>query len=109
MGSWTIHLRALYELIIGKKTGFSVTSKQAIEGNYINLVIPHIIYVLLVAFGISYARIQYGVTASVITNSSWALLNCAIFTPFVYAALPKTKKVEKGVRVPQVRIIEQQA
>jgi cellulose synthase (UDP-forming) len=86
MSSWTIHLRALGELLIGRKTGFSITSKKALSGNFIRLSAPHIAYWLIAFSGITWALVREGISASVVTNTAWALLNCAIFFPFIKAS-----------------------
>lgn len=88
MSSWTIHIRALFELLIGRKTGFAITSKKAVQGNFVRLVVPHIAYMVVAAAGIGFALVREGFTASVMTNSAWVILNSAVFIPFIRAALP---------------------
>ncbi len=89
MAGFHIHISALWANIIGKKSGFSVTSKRAISGNFSRLVIPHFLYILLVIGGIPIAIMREGLSASVITNFAWAFLNVAIFMEFIMAALPQ--------------------
>ncbi|MBX4198393.1 glycosyltransferase [Candidatus Parcubacteria bacterium] len=89
MGSWFIHLTALKELVLNRKTGFAITSKKAVQGNFVYLVIPHLIYIALTCIGIGFALVREGMTASFATNASWVLLNAAIFYPFIKAALPQ--------------------
>jgi len=89
MSSWTIHLRALGELLLGKKSGFSITSKKAVQGNFIRLVIPHLAFICVALVGIIWAVSRDGITASVTTNTAWTLLNIAIFIPFIKAASPQ--------------------
>jgi cellulose synthase (UDP-forming) len=102
MAGFHIHLSALWANIIGKKSAFSVTSKKGLRGNFIHLVIPHIVYVGLVVVGIGYGIVREGFTPSLITNIAWAVLNTAIFAEFISAALPQNafevrKKVEPAI------------
>ncbi len=91
MSSWLIHIQALWGVITNKKAAFAITSKKTSSGNksYLKYAMPHIIYYVLAAAGISYALSVYGLTASVATNTAWVLLNCAIFWPFIRAASPQ--------------------
>lgn len=88
ISSWTIHLRALFELLLNKKSAFAITSKTAVKGNFLGLVTPHIIYIALALVGIGFALYREGLSASVTTNSAWAILNMFIFMPFIRAAAP---------------------
>jgi cellulose synthase (UDP-forming) len=90
MGGFNIHTSALWAALTGRKTSFAVTSKKKVQGNFVGLVIPHIIYVVLVAVGIAYAILRDGLVPSVITNFAWAVLNTAIFTEFIGTALPNS-------------------
>ncbi|MBI5134249.1 MAG: glycosyltransferase [Candidatus Taylorbacteria bacterium] len=87
--SFWIHVKALWSAMTGQKVGFSVTSKTGVQGNFLGLVIPHILYIAVVAVGIPYAAIREGMTASVINNSAWALFNVGVLAPFVFAAAPE--------------------
>jgi cellulose synthase (UDP-forming) len=89
MSSWTIHIRALSELLRGKKSGFAITSKRAVAGNFLRLVSPHLIYMAISLIGVTYAIWRDGLTASVSTNTAWVILNCIVFLPFIKAALPQ--------------------
>ncbi len=86
MGSWPIHLKALSQLLRGKKSGFAITPKKAQKGNFLYLAYPHLIYYGIVATGVIVSLTREGFSASVVTNTAWAALNCAIFYPFVKAA-----------------------
>lgn len=90
LSSFPIHLQALSGILRGKKSGFAVTSKQRLSGNYTYLVTPHLVYFGLVAFGFVVAVLRGGLAASTLTNLAWSLLYVAIFTPFVMAAMEKT-------------------
>lgn len=95
MGGFSIHIKALWTALIRKKSVFVVTPKRQQTGNFITLVIPHILYVIIVMVGMEYAFMREGISASFITNSAWALLNVAIFLPFIAAALPAKRGDEK--------------
>jgi cellulose synthase (UDP-forming) len=103
MSSWTIHLRALSELLRGKKSGFAITSKRAVEGNFFKLVIPHILYFVIGTLAIMYGLYRYGFTASVTTNAAWVILNGMIFMPFIRAAMPQKTSTPIVATIPQSR------
>lgn len=88
MSGFNIHIKAFWAAITFQKSSFSVTSKRQLQGNFLNLVIPQILYVVIVAVGIVFALIREGLSASLITNTAWALLNVGVFIPFIQAALP---------------------
>lgn len=87
MAGFNIHLKALWAAILHVKSAFVVTPKRQQTGNFINLVIPHIVYIVLVVIGMGVALAREGVTASFFTNTAWSILNIAVFVPFIYAAL----------------------
>jgi cellulose synthase (UDP-forming) len=89
MSSWPIHLLALSQLLRGQKSGFAITSKRAVQGNFIRLVIPHLAYFVIGAVAIGWGLMREGLTASVATNTAWIILNSMIFIPFIRAALPQ--------------------
>lgn len=89
LSSFYIQIRALWAVIFHEKTKFSVTSKQQLQGNFMYLVIPHLIYISVAVIGFAIAVHRQGINASVMANSSWALLNVMVFLPFIYAASPK--------------------
>jgi cellulose synthase (UDP-forming) len=89
LSSFWIFLQALFDVLSGRKSSFAVTSKTQISGNFVHLALPHIIYIVLALVGIVFASTRYELTSSsLITNASWALLNCGIFLPFIYASSP---------------------
>lgn len=108
MAGFHIHISALWANIIDKKSGFSVTSKRAISGNFANLVVPHFLYILIVLGGLPVALMREGLSASVITNFAWAFLNMAIFAEFVMAALPQpsSEPAEAPAREKKPAIVE---
>ncbi len=89
MAGFNIHIKALWSIFIGKKEGFSITSKKKIEGNFMQFVIPQIIYIALVTIGIGIAINRNGFNSSLVTNSAWALLNVSVFIEFIAAAMPR--------------------
>jgi cellulose synthase (UDP-forming) len=88
-GSFAIYLKALWHTLIRKKNGFAVTSKKRIGGNHGRLVAPHIIYIVLVAIGITWGVLREGWSASILSNVAWALVYIAAFLPFVAAAFER--------------------
>lgn len=88
MASFWIHIEAFFAALFGLKNTFVVTSKKQIQGRFLSLVIPHIIYIILVFVGFTYAVLREGLSASVMANLAWALFNIAVFVPFILAAVP---------------------
>lgn len=91
MGGFAIHITALFHAATGAKSSFSVTSKKALTGNFLNLVVPHIVYVGIVVLGIFVAVSRDGLSPAVANNIAWALISCAVFIPAIAAAAPKRK------------------
>lgn len=100
MAGFNIHLSAMWSAMTRKKIAFAVTSKTKVQGNFINLVVPQISYVVLALVGIGYAVLKNGIVASVVTNAAWAMLNIAIFGHFVTAALPQAAASREAQRLP---------
>lgn len=98
MASFPIHLRALWAVLTNEKSRFSITSKKQLDGNFLHLVAPHIVYILIAIVGIGVAVTREGISPSVVTNAAWAIFNIAVFVPFIKAASPS------GVRVPRLEI-----
>jgi cellulose synthase (UDP-forming) len=95
---WTLQLRALISVLFKQKMGFSVTSKQAQEGNYLFLVYPHIAYILVTIIAVVYRVRIEGIDPSVMTNVAWSLFNTIMFVPFIWAAFPWKKLVGPSVK-----------
>jgi cellulose synthase (UDP-forming) len=91
LSSWPIHLKAVFQILTGRKSGFAVTSKRKLSGNYTYLAMPHITYIVLVAVGIIVAVYRSGLTAAVLTNTAWALIYIAVFLPFILAAASRNE------------------
>lgn len=98
MSSFWIHITAFIETIIGKKRGFAITSKTKIDGNFVYLIIPHLIYIVLVIAGITVAVFREGITPSLITNISWSALYIITFIPFIQAAVSEPHKLVIAIR-----------
>jgi cellulose synthase (UDP-forming) len=89
MASFPIHLQAIWATLSGKAANFSVTSKKKLEGQFLRLATPHLIYIGLVIVGAGVALAREGLTASLLTNLAWAIFYIAIFLPFIKASLPE--------------------
>lgn len=88
MAGFTIHLEAVWAALTRAKSSFAITPKTGLSGNFVSLVHPHIAYIVLAFFGIIFAFLREGLSASLIANAAWAILNAAIFFQFIKAALP---------------------
>jgi cellulose synthase (UDP-forming) len=95
LSSFWIHISALFDLVIGKKTSFSVTSKRRLTGRNTRLVIPHLIYVGVGAVGLTVAVLREGLSASVLSNLAWVAIYIVIFVPFIAAAIHKEPTQEE--------------
>ncbi len=82
--SWFLQLSALFSLLTRRKVGFAVTSKKRQEGNYLFLIYPHLLYIVLAVIGI--ALNLDNKNPAVFTNSAWAIFNIIMFLPFIKAA-----------------------
>ncbi|HEX8924027.1 MAG TPA: glycosyltransferase [Patescibacteria group bacterium] len=99
--SFVLQLQAIKSVILKQKMKFEVTSKQALTGNYINLAFPHLFYMGLTVEGLVVAILREGINASVITNIAWAMVNSAMFIPFIstaYNAQYKKERAEGEIR-----------
>lgn len=88
LSSFWIQIKAVVAVLTGQKTSFAVTSKQQLSGNFTYLVIPQLIYIALGIVGTIVAVIRGGITASLLANLAWVLVNIIIFIPFITAATP---------------------
>ncbi|MBI5003960.1 glycosyltransferase [Candidatus Kaiserbacteria bacterium] len=98
MGSFSIHTAAFFAALTGRKNDFLVTSKRALEGNFLPIVKWHLFYCALALVGIVVAYDREGVTASLLNNSMWALFNVTIFIPFIYASWPEKANAAVAVQ-----------
>lgn len=104
MGSFVIQLQALGSALLGQKQTFVVTSKQALEGNYLRLVAPHLLYIVTVMGGIPVAVLREGFSASVINNLAWAGFSIGVLLPFIHAAAPQINWAAVRQKVTTVRL-----
>jgi len=91
ISSFYLQIHALIAVLRNQKTSFVVTSKSAIQGNFLYLAIPHMIYIALVVIGVALAVSREGVSNSLIANTAWAVVNIVAFIPFIMAAAPDVK------------------
>lgn len=89
MSSFWIQIRALWSAVTGQKAAFSVTSKRGLQGNFLGLATPHILYIVLAVVGIAAAIMREGVSASVVNNAAWCFFNIGMFLPYIFAAAPE--------------------
>jgi cellulose synthase (UDP-forming) len=95
-GAFNIHLRALYSAATFQKSAFSITEKVKQSGNYLPLVRWHLIYIAVAVIGIGVTLLREGLSASLVNNGAWVILNSVIFLQFVRAALPHKEKRASG-------------
>lgn len=86
LSQFWMQLKALKMIAVGQKSTFAVTSKTKVQGNFTRLVIPHIAYIAMAVAGLIYAIPRIGISASLLANVAWIVVNIVIFTPFIYAA-----------------------
>lgn len=89
MAAFNVHISALVAAVLRRKSAFAITSKVHLGGSHIHNVIPHLVYIGLLAFGITLALSREGFSASVINNIAWGLIHTTIFYTFIQAALPE--------------------
>lgn len=87
-GSFWIFCKALFSVIFRIKTSFAVTSKQKLSGNFVHLIIPHLIFTLVGIVAIVMAYQANGLIPAVMTNAAWIVFNIFTFVPFMLSALP---------------------
>jgi cellulose synthase (UDP-forming) len=84
--SWTLQIIAVLSVLLNRKMKFNVTSKKALQGKFMHLAYPHLVYVALAVSGFFISIFRDGPTPSVMTNTAWALFNISLFLPFIHAA-----------------------
>jgi len=87
-----VNLKAIWTVVRGKKISFPVTSKERQDGNFIGLVWPQALVVVLTIAGIisawtlfAFGRSGYDISGLVI-NSFWGLINIIAMSGILYAA-----------------------
>lgn len=89
LSSCLLQLKAVLAVLTNQKTSFAVTSKSQVEGNFIKMTIPHMVYIGLTIVGAGVGFLREGLSASLLANLAWSLVNVAVFIPFIYASAPK--------------------
>jgi cellulose synthase (UDP-forming) len=79
-----------------QKTSFAVTSKSQLEGNFAYLVTPHLLYLAACIIGVGVGLMREGLSASLLANVAWAVVNITIFVPFILASMPVSSYVAKA-------------
>lgn len=100
LSSFYIHISAILAVLTNQKTSFAVTSKSQIQGNFLKMVIPQIAYIVLAVIGLGVGLSREGLTASLLANLSWTLVNIALFMPFILAAAPKREVAPRVITKP---------
>ncbi len=90
LSSFPIHCKAVWQILTRQKSGFVVTSKRKVSGNFGYLVTPHLAYIGLVIFGVLVGILREGVSSAMVANIAWAVIYIAIFLPFINAAFEKS-------------------
>ncbi len=86
LSSFPIHIKAILQILTGRKSGFVVTSKKALKGNHGYLSTPHILYVVVAIGGVIVGVMREGLSASLLSNIAWAAVYIALFIPFIAAS-----------------------
>ncbi len=89
MGAFWIHIQALWSVVTKQKVSFAITSKVGLEGNFLHLTLPHILYVALALGSVPVALMREGLSASVINNLAWAAFDVGILLPYIFASAPE--------------------
>lgn len=88
-----VNFRALWSVLRGEKIKFHVTPKDRQEGNYLNLVVPQILVIVLTLAGLAYGTWRvFGLgqrqeLPGLVVNLAWGLNNVFAMLPLVRAAL----------------------
>ncbi len=88
ISSTFVFIIAAVSTLLNIKTKFKVTSKMEESGNYLIYAIPHIAYILITIFAVTFAVTKQGITPSVATNASWSFFNIVFFFGFIRVAYP---------------------
>lgn len=91
LSSFWIQISAFIAVLTNQKTSFAVTSKKQIQGNFLYLVIPQLIYIGLAFVGFGVGALREGLSSSLLANGAWVMVNIAVFIPFIIAAAPQRR------------------
>lgn len=94
LGLFSLWIQAVISVLIGRKLGFVVTPKQRQKGNYLRLVWPQILIIILTIGAIIYAVWGYSEglnyqLAGVLINAFWGIYNTIMLSAIVRAAIYK--------------------
>jgi cellulose synthase (UDP-forming) len=94
LGLFSLWIQAVISVVIGKKLGFVVTPKQRQSGNYLPLVWPQLVILLLTIVAIVYGILGYfaGLNyqlAGLLINIFWGIYNGVMLSVIVRAAVYK--------------------
>ncbi len=107
MASFPIHIQALWAVLTNQNSGFSVTAKKKLDGNFLYLSAPHLLYIAAALLGMEWGYLRDGLTAPLLTNMSWALFNIMVFLPFVFASGPWAETArQQGENQPGLKYAE---
>jgi cellulose synthase (UDP-forming) len=95
ISAFYIQLRAIYAVLTNQKTVFAVTPKSQQQGNFVKLATPHFVFFIVAIIGLVIGLNREGLSASLLANLSWVLVNAAVFVPFIKASLPEKKAKKK--------------
>lgn len=95
ISSFVLQIRGVFAVLLRQKTSFAVTSKQQLEGDFLYLVIPQLLYIAVAIVGLAVGLLREGLSASLLANVSWVIVNTAAFIPFILAAAPERKQQTK--------------
>jgi cellulose synthase (UDP-forming) len=93
LGCFFLQIRALLAVLTNQKTSFAVTAKHQVKGNFLYLAIPHMAYIFLTFVGSGVGFVREGLSASLLANLAWAMVNVIVFIPFIRAAAPPDMKI----------------
>ncbi len=91
ISAFVLQIRGVLAVLTNQKTSFAVTSKQQLKGNFLYLVTPHLLYIAAAVIGLGIALHREGLSASLLANLAWVVVNIAAFVPFILAAAPSRK------------------
>ena len=103
ISSFYIQIKAILAVITNQKTSFAVTSKSQVQGNFLRMTIPQIAYLGLAVVGTIIGIRRESISASLLANLAWVIVNIAVFIPFIYAASPRKSVATPVIAKPLVR------
>jgi cellulose synthase (UDP-forming) len=101
-----VNLRALWTVLRGEKIKFPVTPKDRQEGNFLHLVIPQLVIIVLTVLGLLYGATMLLLgkstnTAGFVANVFWCTVNIAALSGIVAAAVWKPDYEDSSSDLPK--------